>query len=202
MSHQTRIFIDFWNFQLSLNDATPEGYRVDWKAISPWLMEQAATAVGQDLSFEGTSVYISYNPRSEGDRKLRDFSLNVLDRFPGISVTLVERKPRNPPVCPHCHEQIQNCPHCGEKLARTIEKGVDTAIVTDMFRLAWEESLDIAILVSSDRDFVPTVKSFSAKGYKVVNAHFPPQGMHLARACWASIDLKTGIADLERKLQP
>jgi uncharacterized LabA/DUF88 family protein len=163
-------------------------------------MEQAASAVGQDLSFEGTTIYISYYPRSEGDRRLRNFAINVLDRFPGISVTLVERKSRNPPVCPHCHEQILNCPHCGEALERTIEKGVDTAIVTDMFRLAWEDSLDIAILVTSDRDFVPTVESFSAKGYKVINAHFPPQGMHLARACWASIDLTTGITDLEREL--
>jgi uncharacterized LabA/DUF88 family protein len=52
---------------------------------------------------------------------------------------------------------IENCPHCGEKIERTIEKGVDTAIVTDIFRLAWEESLDVGVLVSSDRDFIPMV---------------------------------------------
>jgi uncharacterized LabA/DUF88 family protein len=110
----------------------------------------------------------------------------------------VERKPRKPPVCPHCHQQIIDCPHCGGKIERTIEKGVDTAIVTDMFRLAWESSLDVAVLVTSDRDFIPAVNSFSSKGYKVINAHFPPQGMNLARTCWAAIDLNKCIGPLKR----
>lgn len=201
MALKARIFIDFWNFQLSLNDATNSNYRLDWKALSPWLISEAQVQIGQALLFEGTTVYISFNPTTDSGKKLRDFATNVLDRFPGVSVTLVERKPRNPPVCPHCHKQINDCHHCGGKIERTIEKGVDTAIVTDMFRLAWENSLDVAILVSSDRDFIPTVQAFSNKGYKVINAHFPPQGMHLARTCWADVDLNKCIKPLERKVK-
>jgi len=199
--YRARIFLDFWNFQLSLNSTAPADYRADWKVISPWLMAQAETIVGSELAFEGTHVYLSTNPRSPSEAKLRDFALNVLDRFPGILVTLIERKPRNPPTCPECHQPITMCPHCSSPMHRTIEKGVDTAIVTDIFKLVWENVLDVVVLVSSDRDFIPAVKMLGAKGFRVINAHFPPDGMQLARACWGSIDLKTGLAAVERKVR-
>ena len=83
-------------------------------------------------------------------------------------------------------------------MIRTVEKGIDTAIVTDMISLAWEEAWDVAILVSSDRDFIPVVDFLTSKGRRVINAHFPPQGMHLARTCWASIDFGLLLADLSR----
>ena len=46
----------------------------------------------------------------------------------------------------------------------TEEKGVDTAIATDMMRLAWDSNYDVAVLVSSDRDFIPVVQSLETKG--------------------------------------
>jgi hypothetical protein len=56
MALRTRIFIDFWNFQLSLNSNVPADYRMDWKAISPWLVAKAEAAVGSELAFEGTHI--------------------------------------------------------------------------------------------------------------------------------------------------
>jgi len=199
MSSRTRIFIDFWNFQLSLNSNCADDYRLDWKALSPWLIAQAEAAVGTALTFEGTHIYVSTDPASKAEAKLRDFALNVLDRFPGVGVTHIERKPRNPPICPSCHKPITACPHCAAPMNRTIEKGVDTAIVTDIFKLVWENALDVIIIASSDRDYIPAVQMLSAKGFRVINAHFPPRGMHLARTCWASIDIKTGLGILQRK---
>jgi len=79
-----------------------------------------------------------------------------------------------------------------------IEKGVDTSIVTDLLSLAWENSWDVAVLLSSDRDFIPAVVRLQDKGFKVINAHFPPKGMDLARNCWASIDLRAALPDLAR----
>jgi uncharacterized LabA/DUF88 family protein len=202
MAPRTRIFVDFWNFQLSLNSNSQAGYRLDWKAISPWLTAQAEVAVATDLAFEGTHIYVSTDPGSKAEAGLRDFALNVLDRFPGVNVTLIERKPRNPPICPNCHQPITSCPHCDAPMNRTVEKGVDTAIVTDIFKLLWENALEVIVLVSSDRDYIPAVQMLSSKGYRVINAHLPPRGMHLARTCWASIDLKAGLHQLERKLPP
>jgi uncharacterized LabA/DUF88 family protein len=199
MPPRTRIFIDFWNFQLSLNANSSAGYRLDWKLLSPWLISQAEAAVATTLAYEGTHIYVSTDPASKAEAGLRDFALNVLDRFPGVDVTHIERKPRNPPTCPNCHQSITSCPHCAGPMNRTIEKGVDTAVVTDIFKLVWENALEVIVLVSSDRDYIPAVQMLSAKGYRVINAHFPPKGMHLARTCWASIDIRTGLAQLERK---
>ncbi len=193
MAPRTRIFIDFWNFQISLIEATSAKYRPDWKKIPQWIMTEAQNVIGQPLIYDGTQIYISYDPANRKDAGLHDFAINTLDRFPGIQVTMTERKPKNAPTCPQCHSAVDNCPKCGSTMTRTIEKGVDTAIVTDMLKLAWEGVLDVAILVSSDRDFMPAVDVLSAKGYKVINAHFPPGGMNLARTCWASIDLRSGI---------
>jgi hypothetical protein len=195
---KTHIFVDFWNLQLSVNSAATSSYRLDWKKLSPWLVDQACCAVGRTLSFEGTHVYMSYSPNSKKDAGLRDFASNVLSRFPGVQVSMVERKTQTAPICSTCHQPIISCPHCGNSLVRTVEKGVDTAIVTDMVKFTWEGALEVAILVSSDRDFIPAVQMLNAKGYKVINAHFPPTGMNLAGACWASIDVRKGLSELAR----
>ncbi len=62
--------------------------------------------------------------------------------------------------------------------------------MTDMIQLAWENSYDIAVLVTSDRDFIPAVEFLSSKGKKVVHAGFPTRGFDLSRRCWASFDVK------------
>jgi uncharacterized LabA/DUF88 family protein len=79
-----------------------------------------------------------------------------------------------------------------------VEKGVDTSIVTDLLSLAWVGAWDVAVLVSSDRDFIPAVDLLQTKGFRVINAHFPPKGMDLAKSCWASIDLRAGLSSLSR----
>lgn len=56
----------------------------------------------------------------------------------------------------------------------TEEKGIDTLIVTDMIRLAWADACDVAVLVSSDRDFILVAKFLQPRGIKVIHASFPP----------------------------
>ena len=129
---------------------------------------------------------------------MHDWAVNTLDRFPGIRVIVKERKPAGPPTCPCCHQPVADCPHCDGRMEGTVEKGIDTAIVTDMISLAWEDAWDVAILVSSDHDFIPLVEFLTTKGRKVINAYFPPKGADLARTCWASIDLLAHLAALQR----
>lgn len=192
-----RIFVDFWNFQLSLNDHTNQDYRMDWKKLSPLLGKMTSELLGEQITFEETRVYMSYDSRKESDKRLKNWATNVLDRFPGVSVTLRERKQKKIPYCQNCHNEIPECPNCGHRIVRTIEKGIDTAIVTDLVTLAWEEAWDVAVLLSSDRDFIPAVELLAVKGYRVINAHFPPLGMDLARKCWASIDMIKHIEELK-----
>jgi uncharacterized LabA/DUF88 family protein len=197
-----RIFVDFWNFQLALNRVAPDDYRLDWLTLSQWLTERTKDLVLSDpserLQSDGVHVYISYNSQTEKGRNLHKWATNVLARFPGFRVVCVERKAKGPPTCPSCHRHIEECPHCGGKIIRTIEKGIDTAIVTDIITLAFEDAWDAAVLVSSDRDFIPAVNYLAQKGHKVVHAGFPPSGMDLASACWASIDIRTGLSDISR----
>lgn len=69
----------------------------------------------------------------------------------------------------------------------TEEKGVDTRIVTDMISLAWVGNYDIAVLVSSDRDFIPVVEFLQTRGIKVVHGAFPPQAHALTGRCWGNV---------------
>ena len=203
VSQKVRVFVDFWNFQLSLNDVTPSDYRPDWRKLPLWLTDQTKnlvlTSSSESLHFEGAHVYISYNSQTQKGRNLHGWASSVLPRFPGFHVTCKERKAKGSPTCPGCHQYIDDCPHCGARILRTVEKGIDTAIVTDMITLAFESAWQIAVLVSSDRDFIPAVEYLATKGYKVIHAGFPPQGMDLARSCWASIDIRTGLNDLSRE---
>ncbi len=81
---------------------------------------------------------------------------------------------------------------------RTIEKGVDTLVATDLIRFAWEDAYDLAILASSDADLVPAVEFLRLRARKVIQAGFPPVGAALATACWASFDVFQDREEIRR----
>lgn len=189
---RVRGFVDFWNFQLALNRFLPKDFPMNWKEFGPWLAQQAGNVLSAPVDrirYEGLNVYLS-SGKGEREAKLKNWALTVLNRFPGVKVVHKERKAKSPPSCPVCHEKIVCCPHCQASMAGTIEKGIDTAIVTDMVSLAWAASYDVAVLVSANRDFIPAVELLGSKGIKVINASFAPGGMELAMKCWGTIDLK------------
>ena len=199
---RVRGFVDYWNFVLAMKRWNAS-FKLDWKAFGPWLCTQAG-GLGLDVAqhgrirYEGLHVYSSYNPQNPADAPFRKWATNTLDRFPGVQVVMKERKPKHPPKCPKCHIPVATCPACAASMMGTVEKGIDTAIVTDMIKLAWEDSYDVGVLVSADRDFIPAVELLDAKGRKVVHAGFAPDGMELARKCWASFDLRSSIAQAGR----
>ena len=57
-------------------------------------------------------------------------------------------------------------------------------MATDMISVAWADTYDIAVLVSSDRDFVPVAEFLESRGIKVIHGAFPPTGAHLTQKCW------------------
>lgn len=203
-----RVFIDYWNLQLMLNareeaaSRVPDvRFKVDWRGLPPWLACKAA-AITQiaDYNFEGAIIYASYNPNNAEGRKFNHWATSWLNRQPGIQVQCHARHPRNLPRCTVCHRTITSCPHqgCGAQIAGTVEKGVDTAIATDMIRLAWEDAYDVAVLNSSDADLVPAVRFLDQKGRKIIQAGFPPSGVQLATSCWASFDIFQHRAKIRR----
>lgn len=204
---RVRCFVDFFNFQLGIRERLGEDFQVEWERLGPWFSAKAgALALDQTqqkrIRYDGMDVYVSHNPKSEKDAKLLNWATNVLDRHPGVHVVIKPRSPKRPPKCPACQETVERCPKCQAKMVGTVEKGIDTAIVTDMIKLAWEDAYDLGVLVSSDADFVPAVEFLAHKGRRIIQVGFPPKGMHLARACWASIDLAPTLSEVRRMSLP
>jgi NYN domain len=56
----------------------------------------------------------------------------------------------------------------------------------------------VAVLVSSDADFVPAVERVQERGLKVINAGWTGKGHELKAACWGSFDLDTITATICR----
>lgn len=204
-----RVFIDYWNVQLTFNEKEENvsgqvdcRVKIDWQKIGQVLAKVAAGKASIDnYSFDGAIIYASYNPKTIEGRNFNKWITTWLNRQTGIQVNCLERQPKAPPKCPSCHKIIDHCPHtdCGAKIAGTIEKGVDTLIITDMIRFAWENAYDVAVLASSDRDLVPGVQFLNSKGLKVIQAGFPPSGVHLATSCWGSFDIYSLRSVLLRK---
>lgn len=189
---RVRVFVDFWNFQLSLNKrSNAVRFEADWKVLGGVLAGAAAEVVdaGAQVVYQGMDIYGSYG-EGDADARLRKWAENWLARQPGVHVEMQpRRKVRNSPVCPSCHRAVPACPACGADMRGSEEKGVDTRLTTAMISLAWIDNYDVAVLVSSDRDFVPVVEFLETKGKKVVHGAFPPAAAEVTRKCWASIDI-------------
>jgi hypothetical protein len=188
---RVHVFVDFWNFHLTLKKVD-EPFSADFKALGPVLVKAAMELVdkGVEAEYAGMGIYMSTNERSEAEAGLRRWATQVLDRFPGVNVTMIPRvKEVQGPKCPTCHEVVHKCPECSADMRGTEEKGVDVRIATDMIMLAWVDSYDIAVLVSSDSDFVPVAEFLQTKGKKVIHGQLPPRGALLSQRCWGSIDI-------------
>jgi uncharacterized LabA/DUF88 family protein len=204
MELRLRLFIDFWNFQLNWNQRTGKA-PPDWPKVPLVFLQKArelmATAGSTDsLALHETRVYASYDPGSPKDAKLRAWLDAFLDRQPSFRVFTRERRAHIRPVhCAACGKEFPSCPSCAQPFRLSTEKGVDTAIVTDLLSLAWEGAYEIAILVSSDADFVPAVERLQEKGIKVINATWRGHGHQLARICWASFEIDDLTGGIIRK---
>ena len=183
---RVRVFVDFWNFELSVREARPD-FKIDWRALGPHLAREALLIIDETahVDYQGMNVYGSYSDR---DQELRRWSTRTLNTFPGVHVTMVPRRRKHRgPTCPACHQVVSQCPRCNADMRGTKEKGIDTRIATEMISLAWVANYDVAVLASSDRDFVPVVEFLGTRGIKVVHGAFPPQAAELTQKCWGSI---------------
>lgn len=205
------VFVDYWNFHLTLDSRQSaakkvDNYRsnIDWHVVGPLFAGAACTVLSADpktLSYEGCYVYTSFNPNHEAGKKFNRWATGWLNRQAGINVQIRERKPKALPKCPICHKDITHCPHsgCEQPIVATVEKGIDTLLVTDLIRLAVSDSYDAAVIVSSDADMVPAVEFVQTLGKKVIQAGFPPLGIDLATKCWGSFDVMPLAGQIERK---
>lgn len=139
---RVKIFVDFWNFQLAWNTFHGKApvVKIPW---NPRFYDMLVSSIDKTAVYAGTHVFASFDPLSKKDLQLRKF-LNVMDSFPGYRVVVKERKPLNHLRCSNdgCRLEISKCPHCGQDIRRTVEKGVDTALVTDLIRFGIDDYYD------------------------------------------------------------
>ena len=198
----TRIFVDFWNFQLNWNDRAGES-RCDWKKLPSVLLEQAHDLLQQvgitdALELEETLVHASVKA-GPSEAPLRGWLTSFLDKQPSVRVKIRQRRVRDAWVwCKTCEEKVTQCPKCETPFQRAPEKGVDAAIVTDLLTLAWERAFDVAIVLSSDADLIPAVERVQERGLKVINAAWAGHGYELAHTCWGQFPLDSVIGLLTR----
>lgn len=201
MPYRARLFVDFWNFQLSWNDRSA-GRRCDWPRLPSAIVQRAsgllrASGLSEAIELDETLVYASVDPL--GDGPLRGWLSNFLDRQPSFRVSVRERATYQARVrCRSCGAEIGECGACGSRLVRAVEKGIDAAIVTDLLSLAWQGAMDIGVLLSSDADFIPAVQRIQERGLKIINASWSQRGHDLKRTCWASFDLDDLVEELCR----
>ena len=187
------VFLDFWNFSLSVNRVEGGRFDADFKALGNILSKAAVAEIDSDTSadFVGMNVYISSDMNSQAEAGMRRWATFV-DTFPGVNVQMVARKREKVgPKCPNdgCHTIVEKCPHCDGDMRGTTEKGVDVKIATDMLTLGWDDTYDVGVLVSADSDFVPVAEYLKNKGKKIIHAQFPPKGAELSQKCWGRINL-------------
>ncbi len=184
---RVKIFVDFWNFQIEWNNYhrnmnNNNVIKIPWDSTFP---EVLTDLLGKEAVYAGTHVYASIDPRKTADRKLSNF-LHHMNGFKGFNVTIKERKPASPIRCPDkdCHQQIDTCPHCSKTIIRSVEKGVDAALIVDMIQLAIDDRYDRGILVSGDRDFIGAVDFIQGRMKRISHVWFRNRANELQNVCW------------------
>jgi len=196
MIQRVHVFVDYWNFQLRWNERAGEA-RCNWIGLPEVLVGEAEKLpLSGELDYQGMQVFASADP---DDENLRRWLENFVERQAGIAVELLERKRRFDHIrCRACGYETGTCPACGQQLVWSAEKGVEAALISAMFDLAFADAMDVAILVSSDSDFVPATLTLQKHGCKVINAAWRAAGQELAKAAWATIDLDEVMPQIVR----
>lgn len=184
------LFVDFSNFSSSLRHEN-KNFMTDWRPLGQVFTEEAGKVIGPDVhvSYQSMHVYGSYDLSSKKDRSFRKWVSDSLSKMPGVFVTLNRRQKIIPPP---------KCPSCKSDMRDTREKNVDAAIVTDMIKFAWSDAYDVAVIVSSDRSFIPVAEFLQFRGIKVIHASFPPSGGELSQKCWGNFEVPKLMSVFQR----
>ena len=183
------IFLDFWNFSLSLRSEVPE-FRPDWYRIAPAFLSKASLLLGdKELSLQDFYIFGSYS-NSPQDNKLRNWASSFLPKIPGTkAIFLMRQKKSSGPICTKCHSEILSCPKCGGSMLGTEEKCIDTLLATTMLQDAWLGKYETAILASCDKDFIPVIDFLRIKGIQTIHAGIGSRGKDLSNHCWGCFDI-------------
>ncbi|MCP4504020.1 MAG: NYN domain-containing protein [Deltaproteobacteria bacterium] len=177
------IYIDGRNFYAGWRDAA-DGHRLNFEKMASWLSEQAG-----GTSLAGVHYFTSVAPRSDAvPDKLSGF-LDLLESNAGYFVHRFQRRPGTN----HCQE-------CKTPIYFSVDKEVDTSLVTDIVMGAATNAYDICVLLTGDAEVVPAVKAVQGLGKKVFVSTWGGASLsrRLQRTTFDHIDLVGGLSTFER----
>jgi uncharacterized LabA/DUF88 family protein len=187
---RARAFVDYWNFKLNWQKHAG-GYPPSWVDLQDLLLKKtndqiSLAGAGSAVILE-TRIYAGLVPgRNDEERRQLEAARNI---SAGLILQLVKRETTSRVErCDVCKKEFTECRECNKPFKHTPEKGVDALMVTDAIHLAWERAFDMAILVSSDLDFLPLVEVLQSKGFRVIHAGWKDCAVELQERCWGRID--------------
>lgn len=194
---KTRIYIDFWNYEVTMQElavhADGAKFLTNWFALPNVLIAEASRVIcptgPQFLQYDKCVVVGSYVPTT--DTGLFNWANTILAKVPGVIPIFLPRvrKLSGPRCTGLSHHEVRTCPTCQASMLGYQEKGIDTRIATEMLDAGLQDSCDVIILVSADKDFIPVVDKLAQKNVKCINAFFPHRGNELANKCWGRFNL-------------
>ena len=117
---RVKVFVDFWNFKLSMDDCEAHHrglhrdevrVQLNWWGLGEWLAKKAAAiAKIQTHQYEGIHIYASFDPAKVQDKGFYRW-ITDLNKQPGIHVECLARRRKEAPNCPVCHMPVERCPH-------------------------------------------------------------------------------------------
>lgn len=135
----------------------------------------------------------AYSSQQKFFQKLKQTPLLELSLGRLVSRPLNKINVDCPSGCGHQKADSVKCPQCNNeininKCYKSLEKGVDVKIATEMLLDALDDKYDVALLFSGDADFCPAIKHIVNKLKKeVIFCHFPyPKTNELRQTCSSS----------------
>jgi uncharacterized LabA/DUF88 family protein len=194
MSLSVTVFIDLAEFLAGLGVGTHGSARIDWDRVSGWLATDAAAAAlslpVRELRCSEIRVYVP--AAAEAASPVME-AIGGLTRAPDTIIVRVKGRP-GVGECLACDlARTPRCHHCRNLGAGAgmLHSAVSAAMAADVFRLLREGSLDVAVLLSSDRALVPVIRFMEGRGTRVAVGGFSPGARELARAASGVVDLST-----------
>lgn len=166
------IFIDGSNFYYGLK-ATFGTAKIDFSKFA-------------ELLCNGRPLIRIYYYNTPVDREENEFNYKEQQRFFGE----LDRVPYLQKRLGTLVKRRVTCKMCHGAYTRKLQKGVDSLLVTDMLKMAYNDNYDTAILVSGDADFACAVEAVKDNGQHVEVASFATlQSYQLYQMCDKSITL-------------
>ena len=151
--------------------------------------------MGNRAQLARANFYTSFNPDTKSGRDHKAW-VNRRLRNPALRQFVwiqPQSREKSPPYCPYCREQVDLCPKCNADMRGYEEKGVDVALAVGMMQEAHAVRLDVAVLISSDRDMIPAVEGIKGLGIPIVHVGFPSGGDAVRSRCDGAIDVIDGL---------